>query len=147
MSVFEDIRDACARVAAKARWVRLDEARLAPYARTLNLAELQRPQYDRVHHYWGESEAILAYLVTLDAVNFGSGYFPHLEKRPGLSGYFTVALALKERSLVSHLIGFYSHVDTQAAAAAEQAGFDAVMPRSAFFKHLPELLVRDEPND
>ncbi len=97
MSVFEEIRAACARVAARARWVRLDETRLEPYARTLPLTELQAPQYDRVHHYWGAPKATLAYLVTLDAVNFGSGYFPYLVKRPGLSGYFTVALALKEQ--------------------------------------------------
>jgi hypothetical protein len=30
-------------------------------------------------------------------VNFGSGYFSHLRKRPGLSGCFTIAAALKER--------------------------------------------------
>jgi hypothetical protein len=34
--------------------------------------------------------------VTLDAINFGSGYFPHLQKRDGLSGYFTVASSLKD---------------------------------------------------
>ena len=28
-------------------------------------------------------------------VNFGSGYFPHLRKRPGMSGYYTVAPSLK----------------------------------------------------
>lgn len=95
MSVFDEIRAACARVAARARWVRLDEAALAAYARTLEDAPL--PGYDRSHHYWGAPEGVVAYLVTLDAVNFGSGYFPHLVKRPGLSGYFTVALALKAR--------------------------------------------------
>ncbi len=38
-----------------------------------------------------------AYLLTLDAVNFGSGWFPTLRKPAGLSGYFTVASALSER--------------------------------------------------
>jgi hypothetical protein len=33
---------------------------------------------------------------TLDAINFGSGYFPHLRKRPGMSGYFTVATSLTD---------------------------------------------------
>jgi len=32
----------------------------------------------------------------LDAINFGSGYFPHLAKRPGCSGYFTIAMSLRE---------------------------------------------------
>jgi hypothetical protein len=36
-------------------------------------------------------------VVTLDALNFGSGWFPELAKRPGLSGYLTLATALKER--------------------------------------------------
>ena len=38
-----------------------------------------------------------AYLLTLDAINFGSGWFPTLRKRPGCSGYFTVAWALADR--------------------------------------------------
>jgi hypothetical protein len=35
--------------------------------------------------------------LTLDAINFGSGWFPHLRKRPGMSGYFTVAASLTDR--------------------------------------------------
>ncbi|HEX5498673.1 MAG TPA: queuosine salvage family protein, partial [Thermomicrobiales bacterium] len=38
-----------------------------------------------------------AFVLTLDAVNFGSGWFPLLRKRPGMSGYFTIAASLKER--------------------------------------------------
>jgi hypothetical protein len=37
------------------------------------------------------------YVLTLDAINFGSGWFPTLRKRPGCSGYFTVAWALTDR--------------------------------------------------
>ena len=37
------------------------------------------------------------YLLTLDAINFGSGWFPTLRKRPGCSGYFTVAWSLADR--------------------------------------------------
>jgi hypothetical protein len=36
-------------------------------------------------------------VVTLDAVNFGSGWFPRLRKRAGRSGYYTVAMGLKDR--------------------------------------------------
>jgi hypothetical protein len=39
----------------------------------------------------------VTFLVALDAVNFGSGYFSLLAKRPGHSGYGTIALALTER--------------------------------------------------
>src|SRR4051812_20896774 len=33
-------------------------------------------------------------MLVLDSVNFGSGWFPTLRKRPGMSGYFTVASSL-----------------------------------------------------
>jgi hypothetical protein len=40
---------------------------------------------------------VAAYLLTLDSINFGSGWFPTLRKRPGCSGYFTVAWGLADR--------------------------------------------------
>ncbi len=36
------------------------------------------------------------HVLQLDAINFGSGWFPTLRKRPGLSGYRTVAAAFAE---------------------------------------------------
>jgi hypothetical protein len=65
----------------------------------LPLDQGQVPGLEPATHYVRHSEpdATLAYVITLDAINFGSGYFPHLKKRPGLSGYFTVASALKDR--------------------------------------------------
>jgi hypothetical protein len=36
------------------------------------------------------------FLLVLDSVNFGSGWFPTLRKRPGMSGYFTVASSLTD---------------------------------------------------
>jgi CheY-like chemotaxis protein len=38
------------------------------------------------------------------------------------------------------LIGFFSHVQMELQTRAEEAGFDKVMPRSAFSKRLPEIL-------
>lgn len=38
------------------------------------------------------------------------------------------------------LIGYLSHVQTELQRIAEEAGVDRVMPRSAFTKHLPEIL-------
>jgi CheY-like chemotaxis protein len=38
------------------------------------------------------------------------------------------------------LIGFFSHVQTDLQKAAEDAGFDQVMPRSLFTKNLPGIL-------
>ncbi|MDT4953066.1 MAG: hypothetical protein QOJ02_1204 [Acidobacteriota bacterium] len=38
------------------------------------------------------------------------------------------------------LLGFFSHVQTALRQQAEQAGFDRIMPRSAFSQYLPEIL-------
>ena len=38
------------------------------------------------------------------------------------------------------LIGFFSHVETALAAAAREAGYDQVMPRSAFTNNLARIL-------
>lgn len=38
------------------------------------------------------------------------------------------------------LVGFFSHVDTALQAAAQEAGYDRVMPRSAFTNKLAEIL-------
>ena len=94
--MFDEIRAACAEVARRARSVRLDEEALGGYAEGLEPATISRPAYDTEHHYSGDPEAVLAFNITLDAVNFGSGYFPYLQKRPGMSGYFTVASSLKD---------------------------------------------------
>ena len=40
----------------------------------------------------------------------------------------------------AHVVGFGSHVDTDRHEGALEAGFDAVMARSIFFRRLPELL-------
>ena len=94
--MFSEIRYGCARVAERSRFVRLELGRLSAYAEQLDLSAISAPTYDTEHHFTGNPEAMLAFNLTLDAVNFGSGYFPHLKKRPGMSGYFTVASALKD---------------------------------------------------
>ncbi|HEX8473644.1 MAG TPA: hypothetical protein VF666_06395 [Pyrinomonadaceae bacterium] len=38
------------------------------------------------------------------------------------------------------LVGFFSHVETELQRRARAAGFDHVLPRSAFTKRLPEIL-------
>jgi CheY-like chemotaxis protein len=38
------------------------------------------------------------------------------------------------------LLGFFSHVQTELQHQAEQAGYDQVIPRSAFSKYLGEIL-------
>lgn len=38
------------------------------------------------------------------------------------------------------IIGFFSHVETALQAAAQEAGYDRVMPRSAFSNNLAQIL-------
>jgi hypothetical protein len=95
-NLLEQVRAACAAVAERAGRVRVNEDALAPYAASLPLDQLREPEVDARHHYLGRGEGTVAFFLVLDAVNFGSGYFPYLRKRPGLSGYFTVAASLTD---------------------------------------------------
>jgi hypothetical protein len=95
--VLDEVRDASAWVANRARFVRIAEERIADYAASLPLERIASPEHDASAHYLGHGDDTVAFFLTLDAVNFGSGYFPQLRKRPGMSGYFTVATALTER--------------------------------------------------
>jgi hypothetical protein len=59
------------------------------------------PSLDPERHYLeGEPADVADYLLALDAINFGSGWFPLLRKRTAggrpVSGYFTVAWALAD---------------------------------------------------
>jgi hypothetical protein len=75
--------------------VRIDAAALERLALELVASGLE-PVSDPVHEPFDDPASTLAFVVTLDAINFGSGWFPTLRKRDGRSGYFTVALALRE---------------------------------------------------
>ena len=77
------------------------------------------PALDPARHYLeGSREAVAAYLLTLGAINFGSGWFPTIRKRPGCSGYFTVAWGLADR-FRAH--GPYSTAELRAIDAREVA--------------------------
>ncbi|HLI26156.1 MAG TPA: queuosine salvage family protein [Chloroflexota bacterium] len=96
MGLLDDVRRSCALVAARAVHVRIATERLPAYAAALPLDRLARPTLDPTAHYLADEAGTVAYILTLDTINFGSGWFPLLRKRPGRSGYFTIALALKE---------------------------------------------------
>ena len=141
MSPFDRIRAACRAVAAEARFVRIAEARLEPCARTLLAAEA--PRSDPAHQRRATPEATLAYVVTLDAVNFGSGWFPFLRKRPGCSGYFTMALALAEHCDAR---GPWSAAELRRIEAAELArvlGQDLAVPEVHELLGLFAIALRD----
>jgi hypothetical protein len=88
----DDVRAACAAIAADARWVHIDVAALQ------HVEPGPPPQMDPGPHYLeGSPHDVATFLLAVDAVNFGSGWFPTLRKRPGCSGYFTVTWAIADR--------------------------------------------------
>jgi hypothetical protein len=90
--LLNDVRRSCARIAEAATWVEIDLDHLAA------LEPGPDPALDPERHYLeGSREEVCAYLLTLDATIFGSGWFPTLRKRPGCSGYFTISWALADR--------------------------------------------------
>jgi hypothetical protein len=88
----DEIRAACAAVAARARHVQIQADRVADYAANLPPGPPSSPGAEPAGR-----ERTAAFWLTLDAINFGSGWFPTLRKRPGASGYATVAGGLRER--------------------------------------------------
>lgn len=96
MGLLDQVRERCADVADRARHVHIDAGRIPAYAASLPLEDVVCPAIDPDTHYLGHGDDTAAFLLTLDAINFGSGYFPRLKKRPGLSGYFTVAASLTD---------------------------------------------------
>lgn len=95
-NLFDAIRAASASVMERARSVRIDDAGLRALGEGLLRARPEPSQLDPAHHRVGGDRSTLAFVLTLNAINFGSGYFPFLSKGPGLSGYRTIATNLKE---------------------------------------------------
>ncbi len=75
--------------------MQIDSAALAGYALAL---PSEAPDPDPSRDSGPRSVAQrAAFWLTLDAINFGSGWFPTLRKRAGRSGYVTVATGVRER--------------------------------------------------
>ena len=94
-SVPDRVRAACARVAGLARSVTIDELAVEPYA--VALAALPEPPPPDLPLADGDRESRAVFVFCLDAINFGSGWWPTIRKRPGLSGYSTIEAGLVER--------------------------------------------------
>lgn len=93
---FHEIKAAAATVAESATWVTVDMDRVLMYPEMLNVGDALSTSHSAEEHLLGAGEDTLRFFLLLDAVNFGSGYFPYLNKEEGLSGYFTVASRLKQ---------------------------------------------------
>jgi hypothetical protein len=91
VSLTDQVRETAEEIAATARHVRIDTDRLS------DLDPGEPPALDGERHYLeGPPEDVAHFLLVLDSVNFGSGWFPTIRKRPGMSGYFTVAASLTD---------------------------------------------------
>lgn len=104
----DHIRAACAAIAADARSVRVDRARLEAFADHAPAGPVEDPGLDPTRHYLeGAPEDVALYTLALDTINFGSGWFPTLTKRVDpasgrtVSGYFTVAWNLADHFRVA----------------------------------------------
>jgi hypothetical protein len=92
-----DLRAACTRVAERATHVRIEHERIPGYVGTLPIDVPASGPDPEAHLTDVPREELAAYWLTLEAINFGSGWFPTLRKPGGRSGYFTIATALTER--------------------------------------------------
>jgi hypothetical protein len=94
--LLEQVRAGCKTVAERAAHIRINYDLIPSYAATLLDAKTIQPEHDYTSHYLGRGDDTAAFFLTLDTINFGSGYFPHMNKRPGRSGYYTVAGCLND---------------------------------------------------
>jgi hypothetical protein len=127
-SLPDRVRTACAWVAGRARSVTIDPDALAAYADRLSLPP--QPPDPEPALLEGGREGRAAFVICLDAINFGSGWWPTIRKRAGHSGYATMATALGERFRE----GAWSAVELRAltpAAVATVLGQEATHPLMA----------------
>jgi hypothetical protein len=97
MQLLDEVRAHCREIAESARFVSIDIDAAG------DLPAAPAPAYDGPPNADG--------VLQLDAINFGSGWFPTLRKRRGLSGYRTVAAAFGEH-------GPWTNADLRALDAA-----------------------------
>jgi len=107
----DELRSACALVAERAEHVRIEPERTPAYVGTLPIDMSSDETDDDARLTEGTREELAAFWLTLDAINFGSGWFPTLRKRDGRSGHFTIATAVREQ--------FEAHGPWSAPALAE----------------------------
>ena len=77
--------------------MRIERDAIPAYAAGLPLAAPPPGPDPEAHLTGGTREQLAAFWLTLDAINFGSGWFPTLQKRTGRSGYYTIAAGVRDR--------------------------------------------------
>ena len=144
MGLCDRVRENAAAIAVAAHHVSIDLDRLGA------IEAGPPPVLDPERHYLEGSRAdVAAYLLTLDAINFGSGWFPTLRKRPGCSGYYTIAWALADRFRAE---GPWSNDelrrmddDTIADVLGQERGHELMRLYTEALRQLGEWLGADAP--
>jgi hypothetical protein len=142
MGLCQDVRRQCAEIAANATHVSIDEQALGAYDLDGPGGQGWAPDpLDPERHFLeGTREEVTTYLLMLDTINFGSGWFPLLKKRPLCSGYYTVSWSLADH-VRAH--GIPSNADLRAMSTdriAHALGQDPALElMSLFAQALREL--------
>jgi Potential Queuosine, Q, salvage protein family len=133
------VREACAWVMERAGSVRIEDEGIEAYAAALP-APGQLPPPDPATCFGaagdgteGDRESRAAFVICLDAINFGSGWWPTIRRRPGHSGYFTVAAGMTERFRREGPWTAAELAELDAAAIAAVLGQDPAHPLLAEF--------------
>ncbi len=90
-----DVRRRCRQVVSQASHVRIDRQRVEYFAMKLARTPISRPVTSPADDFRGSPEQVVAYVLTLDAINFGSGYSPWLTNKIDNSLYYTVVSQLR----------------------------------------------------
>lgn len=97
--IFDQIRDGFRAVSARAGHVRIREDKLTEYALSLHPRAPENTLDEKHHYVTQDAEALAAYILILEAVNFGSGFEESLvaEGWPRIDNslYYTISTALK----------------------------------------------------
>jgi hypothetical protein len=91
------VREAVAWIVERASSVAIEEGAIGRYAAALPVDSKAAAPDPETELPGGSPEQRIAFVVCLDAINFGSGWWPTIRKRPGRSGYSTIAAGMAER--------------------------------------------------
>jgi hypothetical protein len=131
VSLPDEVRAACAWVAEQARSVRIEEEAIEEYA-----AGLPQPgPGDEPAPFAEDSETAAAFAICMNALNFGSGWWPTIRKRSGQSGYGTMAAGVSDRFAADGPWTVEELREMNAEGIAEVVGQDPKHPLMAQFAH------------
>ncbi|HET7590446.1 MAG TPA: queuosine salvage family protein [Solirubrobacterales bacterium] len=124
VSLPDAVRGACAWVTEQAQSVRIDGEAVETYA-----AGLAPPAGDGAGPIAAEDpETAAAFAICMNAINFGSGWWPTIRKRPGHSGYATMAAGVGDRFAAGGTWSVDELLAMDPAGIAAVVGQDPVHP-------------------